>query len=224
MTTDQPIELVEWNTLESSETAATTRVPDRMLAEITWLLRLPKELRLDIYEHILISASKPHWRISSQRHHFVCNIARYSPQRYNLTSLIFVYLTVYNEAAPILYRNNTFQYDLLGRNRGLPAPFNSPIFRSNLRHLTIIGRSRVLEGEIGLVDAHIGWHVNEVTDKCLLLRTCEVQIPTLKEARPGLNGRLRPRGIGTLRTLILTFLPILTIGLAVLLWMSVAAH
>lgn len=113
MATDHLIELAEWDVPDSQPL-------NGLIVKTAHLLEPPKELRLDIYEIVLISPwiIKWHGKAGSTKlthHHLTCNVARYSPARFNFASILLVCLSIYNEAAPILYRNNTFECGLLGR-------------------------------------------------------------------------------------------------------------
>lgn len=136
MADDHSLELEERN-VRGSQPAIDS------LAKGSYLLGLPTEVRLDIFERALISPWTIRWqgKVGSKKlthHHLVCNVAQYSPARYNLASLLLVCRKIYNEAASIFYRNNTFVYDLLSWEIGLSAPFDCATFTSNLHHLTIV--------------------------------------------------------------------------------------
>ena len=112
------------------------------------LMSLPPEIRLKIITFVVVSSFSIFWQgqctindtstKAHRTHQLYCNISTTTsglPEQYTISSLLLTSRILYTEAAPVFYRNNTFQFSSLAS--GIPIVFENDKFAINLRHLVV---------------------------------------------------------------------------------------
>ncbi|MCJ1455232.1 hypothetical protein MMC28_005586 [Mycoblastus sanguinarius] len=156
-------------------------------------LAQPQELRLEVYEYLLISPSHITWhgeyfnndsnnnqpqRPQERTKKAFCNTEnRSSSPQHNSYAIFLACHTTYTEAAAVFYRKNTFNFR--PKVHGLPIAFRSHIFMACVRHLRIDLLSAHGERYINNRDDATSSHINEIVDLCPSLQTFEMHLPDI---------------------------------------------